>query len=200
MSSFLLSHWLMSLVCLATLLFFALVIYLTGSFRTTVRTYDITRLEKTAEASLSVLALVIPASLGLAAWLHEKLASGSYTIALGAATFLFFVVLAFTIYIRFNLMLKSASTFNVDFQSDPRTNTSIGYWFTTMMSGVTLGLVLLALAIATSWSAPLRPASDNTPPIKVTCNVTNPSPPAAAQPAAVPCIKSKLHSRKEKKK
>jgi hypothetical protein len=199
-SSFLLSHWFMSLVCLATLLFFAMLILLTGSIRTSARTYDITRLEKTADASLSVSALVIPASLGLAAWLHEKLASGSYTLALGAATFLFFVVLAFTIYIRFNLMLSPASTFKVDFQSDPHTNASIGYWFTTMMSGVTLGLVLLALAIATSWSAPLRAAADSTPAVKVTCIVTNPSQPAAAEPAQVPCSKRKSHSRKEKKK
>lgn len=200
MSSFLLSHWFMSLVSFAFLLFFVAAIWLTGPTRTTARTYAVDRVEKSADAVLNVCALLIPASLGLASWLHEKLANGSYTIGLAVAVLLFFIVLAFTIYIRFNKLLGDSTSFTVDFHGGSVQNRSIGYWQTTVMTGITLGLVLLAIAIATSWSAPLRPTPEGAAPVKVNCIVAGPTPPASLPNTQVPTVKSNLRSGKERKR
>ena len=62
------------------------------------------RAEKSCDAVLSVCALLIPATLGLITWLHERVGAGTHVVPLGFAFIYFFVLLIFTAHLRFLLV------------------------------------------------------------------------------------------------
>jgi hypothetical protein len=99
------------------------------------------RAEKSCDAVLSVCALLIPATLGILTWLHEKTGVGSYMIPLGFALVYFFVLLIFTAHLRFNFLWR----YDKDFEVDVKKNLRFGYWLTTATSSIVLGLILLSI-------------------------------------------------------
>lgn len=136
------------------------------------------RAEKSCDAVLSVCALLIPATLGLVTWLHEKVGAGNYMIPLGFALLYFFGLLIFTAYLRFNFLWG----FERDF--DQFLYLRFGYWLTTATSGIVLGLILLSIPVVQLGFGRLKvkEATPNVSPVKVECNCRS----ADADAAPVP--------------
>src|SRR5271167_552867 len=62
------------------------------------------RLEKACDAVFTLLAFLIPGTLVVTTWVYEKTHSSSYGAWLALSTFWFLVVLASTMYMRFNFV------------------------------------------------------------------------------------------------
>lgn len=126
------------------------------------------RAEKSCDAVLSVCALLIPATLGILTWLHERAGVGSYMIPLGFALVYFFALLIFTAHLRFNFLWR----YDKDFEVDVKKNLRFGYWLTTATSSIVLGLILLSipvLELGFGWLSVRETASKDIP-LKVECN------------------------------
>jgi len=135
-------------VCIVVSLFFLLLLCLTkgywkiptGASAPVVAT---DRAERSCDAVLSVSALLIPATLGLLTWLHEKVGPGSYVIPLGFALLYFFALLVFTTYLRFNFLWR----FDKQLVVSSNDNMSFAYWLTTATSSIVLGIGLLSIPV-----------------------------------------------------
>ncbi len=153
------------------------------------------RAEKSADAVLSVCALLIPATLGLLTWLQEKIGPGTHLIPLAFALGYFFVLLIFTVHLRFNFLWQHKT----DFEVSPTAGMRFAYWLTTATSSIVLGLVLLSLPVlglSLGWLKIKEPAPGNAA-TKIECNC----PPAPAPPTAVtanPQQKSKTSTQHHK--
>lgn len=144
------------------------------------------RAERSCDAVLSVCALLIPATLGLLTWLHEKIGAGSYMIPLAFALVYFFALLIFTAHLRFNFLWRYNSTFEVSSQKNLR----FGYWLTTATSSIVLGLLLMSipvLQLGFGWlkvkELPVRES-----PVKIECKTgfSEPAPVRPCNPASIP--------------
>lgn len=172
------------LICIATTVLF--IIFLVATPQgwkvpplTKARTICIDRAERSCDAVLSVCALLIPATLGLLTWLHEKVAFGSYIVPLGFALTYFFVLLIFSAHLRFNFLWR----YERDFDVVPNQSMRFAYWLTAATSCIVLGLFLVSipvLQLGFGWLN-VKDAPAATPPsptvVKVDCDC-KPSPPA----------------------
>jgi len=131
----------------ASLLFIGLVLTTRSSWRLppdkNYKRIPTDRAERSCDAVLSVCALLIPATLGLLTWLPEKVGVGSYLIPLGFALLYFFILLTFTVHLRFNFLWRHKA----DFEVSPSSNLRFGYWLTTATSSIVLGLILLSIPV-----------------------------------------------------
>ncbi|WP_260705636.1 hypothetical protein [Edaphobacter flagellatus] len=153
------------------------------------------RAEKSCDTVLSVCTFAITATLGLITWLNDKVGPGAYLLPLIAALLYFFILLAFTIHLRFNFFWRREEAFLVSSDHNAR----FAYWLTTATSAIVLGLVLLAvpvLELGLGWLRLKPPAPLDLPPIKV--EVTCPPPPVVAPPPPPPPCKPVKHHHRPK--
>jgi hypothetical protein len=154
------------------------------------------RAEKSCDAVLSVCALLIPATLGLLTWLHEKVGVGSYMIPLGFALLYFFVLLIFTAYLRFNFLWQH----DKDFEVSSQRNLRFGYWLTTATSSIVLGLILLSIPVLEmgfGWLK-VKETQPKDAPVRVECNCKSTD--AAPPPVSMPRNPVSTHHRKPQSK
>lgn len=149
-----------------------------------VRSISRERAEKSCDTVLSVCSLLIPATLGLITWLNDKVGAGIYILPLLLALAFFFILLAFTIHLRFNFFWRR----DADFIVTSEHNTRFAYWLTTATTAIVLGLALLSvpvLELGFGWLK-FKPIP-TPPPVKVDCpckppDLPPPPPPPPVQP------------------
>jgi len=149
------------------------------------------RAEKSCDAVLSVCALLIPVTVGLITWLLEKVGSGGYMIPLGTSLFYFFVLLVFTVHLRFNFIWGQGA----DFEVSSVKNLRFAYWLTTATSSIVLGLALLAIPAFELGVGILKvkePAKDAVPKVECVCPQI-----AAAAPNPSPSPTPAKHSKRK---
>jgi hypothetical protein len=142
------------------------------SFNTELK-YKRERLEKTCEALISLLALLISGSLLVISWVFDKIHVPGYGPWLVVAIFWFFVVLIFTLYMRFNFVWRFVAD---DLEIGNGKNLVVLCWLATVMVGVTSGLFFLAVpTLRIAWNVTPPPA---TPPqiVQVECHMNPPAP------------------------
>jgi len=139
----------------------------------TAQTYKRERLEKTSEATISLLALLISGSLLVISWVFDKIHVPDYGPWLVVAILWFFVVLIFTLYMRFNFVWRFVSD---DLQIGGGKNLVVLCWLATIMVGVTSGLFFLAVpTLRIAWNvAPPPPAPPQI--VQVECHMNPPAP------------------------
>lgn len=151
------------------------------------------RAEKSCDAVLSVCALLIPATLGLLTWLHEKIGAGSYVVPLGFALIYFFALLVFTAHLRFNFLWR----YDQNFEVTPTQNLRFAYWLTTATSSIVLGLALLSIPIVElglGWLTIKEPAQNSA--VKVDCNCKPADAGARPVSSSTPTPNSQSHKSK----
>lgn len=169
------------------------------------------RAEKSCDTVLSICALLIPATLGLLTWLSDKVGPASYILPLLCALLFFFILLVFTVYMRFNYLWSLGPEFLVS--SPPKTATGqhgtlcppsrnivFACWLTTATSAIVLGLVLLTIPILELGFGLLKmkPAPPPAPiHVQCDCHTTAPPPPQPPPPPCRPCkpIRHRRHPR-----
>jgi len=122
-------------------------------WKMTVAHFKTERIERTCDTVNSFVAFLIPATLTLATWLREKFPVRWCIALLSVSGFWFLIVLFFTMYIRFNFVWRLKDEFLVGIDE----NLEIVYWLTTVMCGLTFGLLFLAIPIFVlgfGWNAP----------------------------------------------
>ena len=172
------------IICIAlTILLVSFVVFTAGAWKPvpgkSPRKFETERAEKLCDAVLGVCALLIPATLGLLTWLHEKVAFGAYVVPLAFALAYFFALLIFTAHLRFNFLLR----YDKDFEVVLRRSMRFAYWLTMATSSIVLGLFLLAmpvLGLGFGWLR-VKEEAPKANPIAVECNCksANVTPPAA---------------------
>jgi hypothetical protein len=141
-----------------------------------IRSISRERLEKSCDTVLSVCSLLVPASLGLLTWLADKVGPASYILPLLVALAFFFILLIYTVYLRFNYLWQ----LNPDFPVSSKRNLVILRWLTTATSAIVLGLALLTVPIVElglGWLhfKPTPPPAST--PVVCNCKITTPPPP-----------------------
>lgn len=153
-----------------------------------VRSISRERAEKSCDTVLSVCALLIPATLGLITWLNDKIGPGIYILPLGLALVFFFILLGFTIHLRFNFFWRREAEFIVTSDHNAR----FAYWLTTATTAIVLGIVLLSIPVVELGIGWLRfKAPPDPPPVIVECKCKPPDPPPPPPPP--PCKQQKYH-------
>jgi hypothetical protein len=167
------------------------------------------RIEKACDSVTTFIAFLIPATLAVTTWVYEKTGVLWYGASLALSTGWFLVVLIFTMYMRFNFVWRLPPRVMVG----GNLNLEVARWLTTVMFGLTWGLLFLAVptfVIAfrslpqkekpvtnesqahyeyhTSVSQPCHPCWTNrTPPNKQPpASKSGPKPKPACQPCAIP--------------
>lgn len=121
----------------------ALMFWVAHAYWTTEVSVATLRVERACDAIMSLIAFLVPATLGLTTWLFEKLNRPWYTAFLGAATVWFLFVLAFTMYMRFNFLWRHGSKMLVGGNQGFR----FVYWLITAMFGLVIGIILLGVPV-----------------------------------------------------
>lgn len=103
--------------------------------------YATERVEKACDAVTSLVALLIPATLAVTTWVVEKTGTTWYGTLLALSTIWFLFVLVFTMYVRFNLVWGLPEKVPVG----KGENMGIIQWLTSVMVGLTVGLIFLAI-------------------------------------------------------
>ena len=172
------------------------------------------RAEKSCDTVLSICALLIPATLGLLTWLSDKVGPASYILPLLCALLFFFILLVFTVYMRFNYLWSLGPEFLVSspLKDAIRQSTIAGTkcpksrnivfacWLTTATSAIVLGLALLTIPILELGFGLLKmkpappPATVH---VQCDCPTTAPPPPQPPPPPCRPCqtIRHRSHPR-----
>lgn len=135
--------------------------------------YDRERLEKTCDAVISLLSILISGSLLVISWAFDKFHDPGYGPWLFLGLGWLFVVLIFTLYMRFNYVwgFKDAK-----FNMGGTQGRAVLSWLPTVIVGLTFGLVCVATPILTiAWKIP-TPASAPPQIIQVQCHVDMPKP------------------------
>jgi hypothetical protein len=131
-------------VLLATLVFFVFLIRAAKASWTKAHVeYTTGRVEKACDSATAIIAILIPATLGLATWLYEKLGPRWYTGLLAVSTVWFLIILLFTMYMRFNFTWSHEQKFTVGAGQ----NLHVVYWLVTICYGLVVGFLLLAVPV-----------------------------------------------------
>ena len=130
--------------------------------------YDRERLEKTCDAVISLLSILISGSLLVISWAFDKFHDPGYGPWLFVGLGWLFVVLIFTLYMRFNYVWGyKGAKFNMG-GTEGRTVLS---WLPTVIVGLTFGLICLAWPILKiAWKMP-APPSNPAQIVQVQCHV-----------------------------
>jgi hypothetical protein len=156
--------------------------------------YDRERLEKTCDAVTSLLSILIPGSLLAISWAFDKFHDKGYGAWLFIGLGWLFVVLIFTLYMRFNYVwgFKDAK-----FKMGGTQGLAVLSWLPTVIVGLTFGLVCLAMPILRiAWKMPATtPALPLD--VHVECHVDMPTP--APTPIATASHGNQRHDKKNKK-
>jgi hypothetical protein len=99
------------------------------------------RIEKACDSVTSFVAFLIPAGLAITTWVYEKVGTAWFGPLLALSTAWFLLVLCYTMYIRFNFIWRLPLRVTVG----AKQNLHIARWLTTVMVGLTAGLVFLAV-------------------------------------------------------
>ena len=103
--------------------------------------YTAERVEKACDSVTSFVAFLIPATLVVTTWVYEKTGTLWYGAFLALSTLWFLVVLVRTMYMRFNFVWRFTDKIKVG----QGQSMEIPLWLTTVMVGLTVGLVFLAI-------------------------------------------------------
>jgi len=103
--------------------------------------YATERLEKACDAVTSFVAFLIPVTLAVTTWVYEKTETTWYGALLALSTIWFLLVLGFTMYVRFNLVWGLPEKVTVGAGQNMR----VVQWLTSVMVGLTVGLIFLAI-------------------------------------------------------
>jgi len=149
--------------------------------------YATERVEKTCDSVTSFVSFLIPATLAVTTWVYEKTKTPWYGALLALGTIWFLVVLGRTMYVRFNFVWRLPTTFKMGGGQ----NMEVARWLTTVMVGLTVGL--LSLSIPT-FSIAFRTAPEKEKPHEIQPQVhyeyhidqTQPCRPCPAPGAPVP--------------
>ncbi len=165
--------------------------YKTCTSFTTAKQYSRERLEKTCDAVISLLSILISGSLLVISWVFDKFRAPGYGPWLFLGMAWLFTVLLFTLFMRFNFVWRiSADTLEVGGGK----NLVVLCWLPTIIAGLTFGLLCVGIPILRiAWTMPAPPAA---PPqiIKVDCQ------PYVAQAAPTPAPAQTTHSDKSGKR
>lgn len=169
-----------------------------NAFAKTPRTYERERLEKTCDAVISLLAIVIAGSLLVISWVFDKVHLPGYrpwlALALALGMLWFIVVLFFTLYMRFNFVWRvEGNKFTVG--GDQRENSKVLWWLDTIMVGMTAGLFCLSVPILLIALKMPKPPPISPPVVQVECHVDAPNP-APTQVKPIQSGKSQLNQKK----
>ncbi len=126
---------------LVSLLLYTVAILKVPQFWATATEYSSGRIEKACDSVTSFVAFLIPAGLAITTWVYEKVGTGWFGPLLALSTFWFLLVLCYTMYIRFNFIWGLPLRVSVGAGK----NLHIARWLTTVMVGLTAGLVFLAV-------------------------------------------------------
>lgn len=127
----------------ATLVFLLLIILNVPRFWPAPIPYATSRIEKACDSVTSFIAFLIPATLAVATWVFEKTKTPWYGASLALSTVWLLAALIYTMYIRFNFVWRLPTRVMVGGGQ----NLQILKWLSTVMVGLTFGLVFLAIPV-----------------------------------------------------
>lgn len=138
------------------------------------REYNRERLEKTCDTVMTLTSALISGSLLVISWMFDKIHDHGYAPWLVQCLGWLFVVLLFTLYMRFNYVWGYQE--GAKLMIGGTEGRMVLRWLPTVIVGLTFGLVCQAIPVLTiAWKMPGPPS--NLPPIvQVQCHVDMPKP------------------------